>query len=319
MKAKKILCSVLAGTFAVSAFSISAFAEEEKQMSVTVRIEGISENIYYDTVDVPYTGEKLTLQEALMYVDEQNDDITITGLENSYITAVNNDTAGTFGGWDGWIYTVNDISPNEGVSTYVVSEGDSVVLYYGDPYGVGMQYPKLDTSKISEGIITFTSDDTSYDANYNPIVSTNPIADASVEWSTENGSVTYITDKNGSIDIDDEYLTEGKHSISISKISENGIPLVLRLSPDYTVDVSAKIEESSESENLEASEEISKSANTEESSESSVNNPASTTSTEAPSGKAPSTGDSSILTIVTLTASMAFAVILMTRKRKNEK
>ena len=50
MKVKKILCSALAAVLAVSSFSISAFADDEKQMSVTVRIEGISKNLYYDTI-----------------------------------------------------------------------------------------------------------------------------------------------------------------------------------------------------------------------------------------------------------------------------
>ena len=40
-------------------------------MSVTVRIEGINKNLYYDTVEVPYTGDNLTVQNALMYVDEK--------------------------------------------------------------------------------------------------------------------------------------------------------------------------------------------------------------------------------------------------------
>lgn len=325
MKAKKILCSVLAGTLAVSALSISAFAEEEKQMSVTVRIEGISENLYYDTVDIPYTGENLTVQNALMYVDEQNDDITITNIENGWITAVNDDVQGKFGGWDGWLYMVNGVSPYDTVDTYKLSDGDSIVLYYGDPYGVGMQYPEIDDSKIDEGILTFTSQDTIYDADYNPTVVTNPVVDAKVEWNTESGSVSYTTDENGSIDIDEQYLTEGKHSVSISKVGENGIPLVLRFAPDFTVAVPARAGESSVEASQESSIEESKveSSQTESKSEtsieSSVNEPTSTTNAETQNGKAPSTGDSSALAVIALSSAMAFAVILMTRKRYNEK
>ena len=134
MKFKRILCSALAAALAVSSYSISAFADDEKQMSVTVRIEGINRNLYYDTVEVPYTGDNLTVQNALMYVDEKNDDITISGVESGWITAVNDDMQATFGGWDGWLYTVNGVSPTDTVNNYNLSEGDSVVLYYGDPY-----------------------------------------------------------------------------------------------------------------------------------------------------------------------------------------
>mgnify|MGYP003209041110 CR=1 FL=1 len=313
MKAKKILCSALAGVIAAGAFSISAFADNEKQMSVTVRIEGISKNLYYNTVDIPYTGENLTVQNALMYVDQQSDDITITGVENGWITAVNDEKQASFGGWDGWLYTVNGVSPTDTVNDHMLSDGDSVVLYYGDPYGVGMQYPEIDTSKITDGILTFTSKDTSYDADYNPTVVTNPVKDAKVELGTEDGSVSYTTDENGSINIDDKYLTEGNHSISISKVSENGLPLVLRFAPDRTVAFPSKPQEPS-SESSESSNESSKPESISQES-----TKPSESSTVSPNGKVPSTGDSSALTVVILTASAAFAVILTARKRNHEK
>ncbi len=313
MKAKKILCSALAGVIAAGVFSISAFADNEKQMSVTVRIEGISKNLYYNTVDIPYTGENLTVQNALMYVDQQSDDITITGVENGWITAVNDEKQASFGGWDGWLYTVNGISPTDTVNDHMLSDGDSVVLYYGDPYGVGMQYPEIDTSKITDGILTFTSKDTSYDADYNPTVVTNPVKDAKVELGTEDGSVSYTTDENGSINIDDKYLTEGNHSISISKVSENGLPLVLRFAPDRTVAFPSKPQEPS-SESSESSNESSKPESISQES-----TKPSESSTVSQNGKVPSTGDSSALTVVILTASAAFAVILTARKRNHEK
>lgn len=325
MKVKKILCSILAGVIAVSTFSISAFAEEEKQMSVTVRIEGINENLYYNTLDIPYTSENLTVQNALMYVDEQSDDITITGADIGWITAVNDDKQGTFGGWDGWLYTVNGISPYDTVDTYKLSDGDNIVLYYGDPYGVGMQYPEVDDSKIDDGILTFVSHDTIYDADYNPTVVTNPVADANIEFGIDdNETIMLTTDKNGSVTIDKRHLTAGNHFIAIKKESENGIPLVLRFAPDFTIAIPVKSDESSKPENSEPSEESSEptieiESTPEESKESSVNEPTNITSTETSNGKTPSTGDSSALTVIVLTAATAFAVILMTRKKNNEK
>lgn len=325
MKAKKILCSVLAIILATGALSISVFAEEKKEMSVTVRIEGISENLYYDTVEIPYTGESLTVQNALMYVDEQSDDITITGVESGWITAVNNDVQGSFDSWDGWLYMVNGVSPYDTVDTYKLSNGDSVVLYYGDPYGVGMQYPEVDDSKIDEGILTFISQDTIYDADYNSTVVTNPVVNAHVEFGiNDNETIMLITDENGSVTIDKSYLTAGKHTVAINKENENGV-LVLRFAPDFTITVPAMSDESGV-ENSESSQENSNESSIDENSqtkstsetntESSVTEP---TSTETPSEKALSTGDSSALTVMVLTTAAAFAVILMTRKRYNEK
>lgn len=315
MKAKKILSFLLAGAIAVSVFSIPVFAKEEKKMSITVRIEGISENLYYDTLDIPYTTDNLTVQNALMYADKQSDDITITGADSSYITAVNDDTQGTFGGWDGWLYTVNGVSPYDAIDAYKLSDGDNIVLYYGDPYGVGMQYPELDTSKIDDGILTFTSQDTIYDADYNPTVVTNPVANANIEFGiNDNETIMLTTDENGSVIINKGHLTKGRHTIAINKESENGIPLVLRFAPDFAIEIPVISDESNV---IESSKPTSKIESTpEEIKESSVNKP---TSAETSSDKTPSTGDSSALTVIALTSAISSALILMTRKKKHEK
>lgn len=215
--------------------STTAYAVENT-MDITLQVEGIEENLYYDTLKIPYK-DRLTLQDALSYIDLKEESLSITGVDNAYITDINGETAGKFGGWDGWLFKVNGIEAMVGIDSTILNDGDSIVLYYGDPYGVGMQYPIVDTSKLKDGILIFTSSDTTYDENYNAIVNINPVIGASVIWNYDDLSETYVTDNDGEIKIKQEQLTQGNHVIQISKYHNTGIPLILRYSPDYTISI----------------------------------------------------------------------------------
>jgi len=225
MKTK--ILSLLLALVTLSCLAIPVSAESN---SVTLRIEGISENFYYSTVEI---SESATVADVIISADANSDKITVVGAESFYITDINGEIAGTFGGWDGWSYMVNGEIPAVGIGDYTVKNGDTIVVYYSDSFGVGMQYPVMDTSKISEGILTFTSTDTTYDENYNPTTTVNPVADMTVLFD----NTEYKTDKQGSVTVAKEQLTAGEHSIQVSKASENGVPLVLRFAPDAKVTI----------------------------------------------------------------------------------
>ncbi len=235
-KALRSLLSLWTALLLSAALFILPASAEEGTITFSLRIEGITSNLFYKTVTVPSDGTP-TLQEALLEVEKAEEGLTFTGLDTAYITAINGEEAGTYGGYDGWMYRVNNLEPSVGIDQYELKAEDSVVLYYGDPFGAGMQYPEADLSKIAEGVIRFTSQDTTYDANYNPSTQTNPVKGATVVWKAGEESATYTTDDNGEIKIDAALLTPGQHSLSISKVGEDNLPLVLRLAPDFTVTV----------------------------------------------------------------------------------
>ncbi|MGI6169974.1 MAG: PQQ-binding-like beta-propeller repeat protein [Christensenellales bacterium] len=212
----------------------------EATMSITLRIEGISETLYYETRDIPYAGT-LTVQQALVYLDSQEDSLTIVGADSGYVTAVNGEAAGTFGGFDGWMYQVNGAEATTGIDAAYLNAGDTILLYYGDPFNVGMQFPQVDASRLnSDGILKFTSQDTTYDSEWNPTVTTNPIVGATVTWYDTAGDVcaTYVTDANGEVVIEQPCLTVGSHRIQIEKYEETAgqqLPVVARLASDFYV------------------------------------------------------------------------------------
>lgn len=235
---QKLAFLVLSLALCLSATSVNIGFAAEQTKEVTLRIEGVDKNLFYETVEVPYT-DTLTLQEALTYIDAQDDSIAITGVDTAYITDINGEAAGQFGGWDGWLYKVNGADASVGIDSLELADGDKVVLYYGDPFGVGMQFPVADVSAIKDGVISFTSSDTTFDAEYNPVVTVNPVVGATVTWTNGDTTKEYVTDDNGAITVDADQLTEGAHTVQISKVGDTKLPLVLRFAPDNAIIVDA--------------------------------------------------------------------------------
>ena len=232
---KKALSVFLAAHMLFLCLALSAFAADRK-ITVTLRVEGIKTCLYYGKVTL---DENSTALDALMQADKDSTALTVTvadGQFGAYVSAINGESEKTFKGWDGWLYRVNDTEPQFSAAEQSVSSGDSVVFYYGDPYGVGMQYPVINTDKLKDGIISFVSTDTAYDENWNPVTRENPVKAYTLIWGYGNGkTVTVTPDENGVCTIEKEYLTNEAHSVQIERYAENGCPTVLRLAPDYTV------------------------------------------------------------------------------------
>ena len=211
--------------------------------TVTVRVEGIEETLFCGEVEV--AKENPTAADVLLALDEQEDSLTMEIVDSAYgkyLSAVNDDKEGTYGAkiegvYDGWMFLLNDVAPEVGIEGTEVKDGDSLVFYFGDSMTLGMQIPQMDTAKLeSDGILSFTSEDTEYDANWNATVKTNPVADMTVVWGMEDGSsFTGTTDEDGTVTIPEEYRTAGEHTVTVSRYDESGCPTVLRFAPDTTV------------------------------------------------------------------------------------
>ncbi len=219
--------------------SVPVFAEAADQETVSVIIEGVKENFYDGSVEVK---QGATVEDVLTAVDKASDDVTInmepSQYGGNYVTAVNEDKAGAFGGYDGWMFMVNDVVTSDGISTAKTADGDKVTLYYADPYGdEGFQYPKMDDSDAENGKIKFTSTDITYDSDGNASETVNPVADAKVVLTDSDTKEvnTYKTDKDGVITLDLKEVKNGEYTLKISKENKDGKPLVLR--SDYKLSI----------------------------------------------------------------------------------
>ena len=120
--------------------------EEVKNIKVNIQIKNkqIDEVLSQALVgtDLTYTINDRNINiTRKTYATQQKQTKHITGK----ITDVNGEKAGKFGGWDGWQYIVNSVSPNVGVGDYTLSDNDTVVLYYGD-------YPLIGREKGREAV-----------------------------------------------------------------------------------------------------------------------------------------------------------------------
>lgn len=237
---RKNLSIVLAVMMIISCMSIMAFAADD--VTVNLRIEGIDSCLYYDDVTVE-SGS--TVLDVILAADAADDSLTVTTVSSDfgpYITAINGIAAGSYTAmkWDGWSYQVDGASPDVGVSAYTVSADEAIVMYYGDPWNTGMQYPIVDTSELADGKITVTSMDTVYDSvTWLPSTQECPVANYTLTWGYGFGQKVELTaDENGVCVIPEDYLTAGEHTVQVEKYdASNGLPTVLRLAPDYTVTV----------------------------------------------------------------------------------
>lgn len=186
--------------------------------SIVLRIEGNSDNLFYGKVAI---GDNSNLKDLLTEFDKTNNDINIEGEENAYITKINNEAGGAYGGWDGWCVLVNGESPAVGIGDITVNKGDEVILYYGDPWGVGMAYPEFEVK--GNHIIFSTSTD---------ISATGTVSNIKV---TVDGTV-YQADENGVVNLN-KSLASGSHTLQIELKSENGLCLALRYAPGFTFKV----------------------------------------------------------------------------------
>lgn len=217
---KKIISAIAAFAVVLSSLVVSPFAADEK--TVSLRIEGKSETYFYGDV----TTNASTVAELMNEVDAANDNLTITNPTGIYITAINGDVAGSVAPkyWDGWMYLVNGAAASVGIGKQQINDGDVIVFYYSDEYGShGFAKPVADLSKLGDREITFTSD------------ATVPVEGAKVTWDGKE----YVTDADGKIVIDKADFTAGDHSVGISKVAEDGVPLVLRFPSDYKITVTA--------------------------------------------------------------------------------
>ncbi|MBQ8296368.1 MAG: DUF4430 domain-containing protein [Ruminococcus sp.] len=227
---KNTFISVLGASFIAMSVPTAVFAETEpKYINVSLRIEGISENLCELEAQYLCENEAVYASDIVRFFDESDNSFEVSWTESdygSYISAVNGESEGTFGGWDGWQYRVNGEAPSVGLSAYEVSDGDEIVVYYSDAYGVGMQFPQA-SYYYSDGTLIFTSMDTAYDANWNPVVTENPVADMTVELRGAE-SYSFKTDESGCVDLENAGVAPGDYQLYYEKQSAEGIPLVLR-------------------------------------------------------------------------------------------
>jgi hypothetical protein len=106
------------------------------------------ENIKY-TAGAPWSGTLVdtwvdidgssTMMSAVVSAITAGGYAAPTGADSGYISEINGLTAGSAGGYDGWMTTLNDWFINESMSDFSVESGDEINVFYsldmGEDYG----------------------------------------------------------------------------------------------------------------------------------------------------------------------------------------
>jgi hypothetical protein len=111
--------------------------------TVSVRVEGINENIVYEKdITVTSSGDKiLTAQDALeKALDENNVDYSI--YDSGYIFSIDSIEEDFVNTGYFWNFYINEGSAPVGIGSYVIEDGDEILIFYGK-YGVTL-FPKME-------------------------------------------------------------------------------------------------------------------------------------------------------------------------------
>jgi len=123
--------------------SQTASAYNVNSKTISLRIEGISDNIFYDKeYEVTYNDDSLTVLDAIEQAVGKDNITTITSYHgDKYISRIYNDEESLLknGEYASWQYIVNNLESSKTVDKYILDEKDRVVVYYGT---LNCEYPK---------------------------------------------------------------------------------------------------------------------------------------------------------------------------------
>ncbi|PIC82525.1 DUF4430 domain-containing protein [Sporosarcina sp. P1] len=151
---------------------------------VDVEVEGLSGVILKEAIEV--TAGQNALEALKKALDSKSVHYTVQESDfGAYVTSINNEEAGSLGGWDGWNYTINGQAPAIGAAAYVLKNTDQVKFFYS-------RWAALSTpTSLVEG-------------SNNPAITVNLIGDTFTPAALES-----------------EYWTVGQSGLTISKITQD--------------------------------------------------------------------------------------------------
>lgn len=229
-------------------YDFSSLSEKAAQTkNITLRIEGISENLFCETEKITLSGQNLSVTDAIIkMVDEENYTREVSSW-GSYFTEFFGDTASTFNkDYDGWQFRVNGKMVNYGMDSYLLSDGDVIDVFYG---GSSIAYPAVSVYgyRLGDVALLVTADMVEYlPPTYDAVYKTVPVANATVTFYGANDDFTTTTNSSGIAVINKSYTEGGMHHVQVEKYDSeevNGkfLPLVVRLPEDYTIELKNQV------------------------------------------------------------------------------
>ena len=202
--------------------------------TVSLQVEGIEGNVYYGEVAWSEGATALSVLETALKDAKVEYVVKDSQYGGKYISSIGKDVEATYGGYDGWMYYVDGQSPMYSIDACPVAAGQSLLVAYGD---MNLVLPIITAQKNYKGQVTVQveADVTYYDESWNASIVREPMTGTKV---TVDG-VDYTADDKGQVVLSAESAAKENVSVQVEKIAEGGAPLLARLAPDYTLDLTA--------------------------------------------------------------------------------
>ncbi len=199
-------------------------------VTVSVKVEGISNNILNKSITVSKYAPKAI--DAIKKVLKENkvEHSIIDSTYGKYISSINGEIGGAFGGWEGWMFLVNGESPMVGIDSLDINDGDEIILYYGnwDASPLLSIYSVSPSTLRAGSKIYITVSSTHFDLS-----SMKNVVTKAEGATVKIGGKTYITNENGVATIND-IDKKGTYKVEISKqISASTLQKI----PEFEIEV----------------------------------------------------------------------------------
>ena len=202
--------------------------------TVSLQVEGIEGNVYYGEVAWTEGATALSVLETALKDAKVEYVVKDSQYGGKFVDSIGQDTSAKYGGYDGWMFYVDGQSPMFSIDAYALQGGEQVLVAYGD---MNLVLPVITAHKNYKGQVTVQveADVTYYDESWNASIVREPMTGTKV---TVDG-VEYTADDKGQVVLSAESAAKETVSLQVEKIAEGGAPLLARLAPDYTLDLTA--------------------------------------------------------------------------------
>lgn len=213
------IISVILSVMMIFSCVITASAEETpstERIKVTVRVEGLSKQLAKVTVFADKSSTVKEIVDAASVKAVYDDSLDIVSVKDEAEKSTSQ-----------WQYAVNGAIKTAAIDTVTI-EGDAEIVLFNATSDAVM--PSINAEDVElTGVITITGTDKNG--------ASAPVADATVTWKINTTVKSFVTDAAGKIYLAEADITSGKHDITVSKVNQYNVPVVVRLDEGAEVDV----------------------------------------------------------------------------------
>lgn len=181
-----------------------------------------------------YAGNVL---EALEKVAARNG-LALTNPSGEYVTGIGEVSAGTYGGWDGWMYAVvrggEWLYPDVGMKDFSLKDSDRVVVYYAGSDTQLVESVTVSKAQLGEEepfTVTVSQIQWVWD---NAAYTSNPVISSAAGVAVTIGDWQAVTDKDGKAEFT-EGVAAGDYTLTVTGYAAGNAPAVVKYTQAITI------------------------------------------------------------------------------------